>query len=224
MDYSRLGTPVRGIITVLIKVIACASYSYMHDSQCPCPSGAGRGWYKLAGRIFLGAIFLIAGFAKIVGFSAASQMIGQAGIPLPALATVIAVVLEFGGAILLISGFHVRIGAWMLVVFTFLTMVIFHNPANGQMAALMFEKNLAIIGGLLYVVATGAGKYSMGKYNRAVCPLKDKGCPDCNACSTCDCKHSGEQTAHQESQQHQEHHEHHEHQNNEQHHQEHQQW
>ncbi|MBM3272618.1 DoxX family protein [Candidatus Kaiserbacteria bacterium] len=186
----------------------------MHDSQCPCPSGEKRGWFKLVGRVFIGLIFLIAGFAKIVGFWDVAGMIAQAGLPAPALLTILAIIFEFGGALLLISGFHVRIGAWMLIVFTTIVMAVFHNPADGQMAALM--KNLAIVGGLLYVVATGAGKYSLGKYNRAVCPLGDK-CPDCRACSMCDCKHGTDVAAPQNNEQHQgeQHHEHH---------QEHQQW
>lgn len=191
----------------------------MHDSQCPCPSGEKRGWFKLVGRVFIGLIFLIAGFAKIVGFWDAAGMIAQAGLPAPALMNVLAIIFEFGGALLLISGFHVRIGAWMLIVFTTIVTAVFHNPADGQMAALMFEKNLAIVGGLLYVVATGAGKYGLGKWNRAICPLGDK-CPDCRACAACDCRHGGEASVQQD--QHQEHH--HENQNHEQHHQEHQQW
>lgn len=182
------------------------------DMQGHCAAGHGKGWYKLIGRVFLGAVFFIAGLAKIVGFSGATGMIGQAGFPVPALFTVLAIIFEFGGAILLITGFHVRTGAWMLIVFTGLVTAIFHNPADGQMAALMFEKNLAIVGGLLYVAATGAGRYSLAKWNRKYCKGGNM-CLDCRTCPECDHAHA-EAPAAQGEQQHQEHQhqEHHEHQ------------
>lgn len=156
--------------------------------QGHCAGHHGKGWYKLIGRILIAAVFLLAGFGKLTGFAGAEQMIAQGGFPMPALFTVLAIIFEFGGAILLITGFHARTAAWMLIVFTAIATLVYHNPAGGQMAALMFEKNLAIIGGLLYVAVAGAGKYSLAKWNRMYCK-GGKMCPDCSVCTECDHKH-----------------------------------
>jgi len=157
----------------------------MQDSSCQCAGHCGKGWYKLVGRVLLGAIFLISGFMKLTGFAGTEQMLAQAGFPLPALFTVLAIVFEFGGALLVVSGFHARMGAWALIVFTAIATVVFHNPTTGQLNMIMFMKNLAIIGGLLYIAATGAGSYGMAKWNRAVCK-GGKICPDCSVEDTPD--------------------------------------
>ena len=153
----------------------------MHDIIGQCGCHHGKSWYKLIGRVLLGAIFLIAGWAKLTGFAGAEAMIAQGGFPSPALFTVLAIIFELGGALLIISGFHARTGAWALIIFTAIATLAYHNPSDGQIALIMFEKNLAIIGGLLYIVATGAGKYSLAKWNRAMCKGGNM-CADCSAC------------------------------------------
>ena len=163
-------------------------------------------WYKLAGRVLIGSLFLVAGFAKITNVTGAEQMVAQGGFPVPALFTMLAIVFEFGGALLLISGFHARLAAWGLVVFTAIATVAYHNPATSPMAALMFEKNLAIIGGLIYVVAAGAGKYSLAKWNTKFCK-GGKYCPDCRTCGVGQAP--AQEQNQQQEQQHQDHQEHH---------------
>jgi len=64
------------------------------------------------------------------------------------------------------SGFLSRWAALALAAFTLIASLIFHAywslPADQQMAQqLMFIKNIAIIGGLLYVAAFGPGAWSV---------------------------------------------------------------
>lgn len=148
------------------------------DMQTQCAEHHGKGWYKLIGRVLLGLVFLLAGWMKLTGFSAFVGQLGQTGFPLPSLFAVLAIIFEFGGALLLISGFHVRLAAWMLIIFTAIATVVYHDPMSNQVQMMMFMKNLAIIGGLLYVAATGAGKYGLAKWNRTYCK-GGKMCPDC---------------------------------------------
>ena len=77
-----------------------------------------------------------------------------------------AVVLEIGGSLSVIAGFKARWGALALIVFTIPTTLIFHaywavDPAQMQIQQIMFMKNLAMVGGLLIVMAFGAGPLSV---------------------------------------------------------------
>jgi len=73
----------------------------------------------------------------------------------------VALVVELVGSVLLIVGFQVRIVAAVLAVFTLVTALFFHNNFGDQNQMIHFLKNVAILGGLLQVVAFGAGKLSL---------------------------------------------------------------
>jgi putative oxidoreductase len=120
----------------------------------------------LAGRIFITAIFFISGYHKIIGFSAVSGMMAKVGMPMPDLLLVGAIVCEIGGGLMVLLGWNACLGALLLTVFTVPATLIFHNfwgvdAAQYQNQFNHFMKNLAIVGGLLYVMAMGPGPYSL---------------------------------------------------------------
>ncbi len=122
----------------------------------------------LVGRVLVAALFVPAGFGKIAGFSGIVGYIGSAGLPLPQLGAVIAIVVELGLGLMLLAGFKTRIVSIVLAVFTVATAVFFHNywamPADkAYVNQLMFMKNIAIAGGLLAFAAFGAGRFSVDK-------------------------------------------------------------
>ncbi len=121
---------------------------------------------SLLGRLLLAALFLPAGISKMGGFSGTAGYIASAGLPMPELATLIAIVIEIGGAIALILGFGTRWAALALALFTLVASVAFHGfwgmPAEQAMLQqLMFFKNIAVVGGLLTLAAFGAGALSL---------------------------------------------------------------
>lgn len=121
---------------------------------------------SLAARVLMALLFLIAGFGKIGGFEGTVGYIASKGLPLPQLGAVIAVVVEFVGAIALIVGFQTRLVAFIMAVFTVAAGVFFHNywamPADQvYVNQIMFMKNLSIAGGLLMMSAFGAGALSI---------------------------------------------------------------
>ena len=70
------------------------------------------------------------------------------------------------GSIALIIGFQARYAALLLALFTLAASVLFHNfwavAADKQyIQQLMFMKNLAVAGGLLFVFSFGAGPASV---------------------------------------------------------------
>ncbi|MEK7662271.1 MAG: DoxX family protein [Patescibacteria group bacterium] len=116
-----------------------------------CHSWCGHRYSGIAARVFLSALFIIVGFNKLMNFSATAQFVGSAGIPMPEVMTVLAIVFELGGGLMLLFGFRKRLAIAMLVVFTAVATALFHlrGLATDQTQMVMFLKNLAIIGGLL---------------------------------------------------------------------------
>lgn len=120
----------------------------------------------LVGRILLAAIFVSSGLQKIGAFAGTAGYIASRGLPLPEVGAAIAIIVEVGAGIALILGFKARWAALALAVFTLAATFLFHNfwtyPADQQfMQMLMFWKNLAMTGGLLFVYAFGAGSWSI---------------------------------------------------------------
>ncbi len=120
----------------------------------------------LTGRLLLALLFLPAGIGKIGGFAGTVGYIGSVGLPLPQLATVLAIVVEVGGGLALLAGYGTRLAALALALFTLVATFVFHNfwampPEQVMMQQLMFFKNIAVVGGLLVLAAHGAGAYSV---------------------------------------------------------------
>lgn len=121
---------------------------------------------SLIARVLLALLFVPAGISKISGFSGTAGYIGSVGLPLPELGAVIAIVVEVGAGIALLLGIGTRWAALALALFTLVASFFFHAywalPAEQQMMQqLMFMKNIAISGGLLALVAFGAGGWSI---------------------------------------------------------------
>ena len=121
---------------------------------------------SLAGRLLLSMLFLPAGIGKITGFAGTVAYITSVGLPLPALAAIIAVIVEILGGVALIAGFGTRIAALALALFTLVASFFFHAywavPADQQLIPqLLFFKNIAVVGGLLAIAANGAGAWSL---------------------------------------------------------------
>jgi putative oxidoreductase len=116
-------------------------------------------------RVLLAAIFVISGFGKFADLGGTAGYIASVGLPLPQVLAVAAASLELVGGVMLIVGWQARWAALALAVFTFVASLLFHNfwamPAEQQfMQQLMFMKNLAITGGLLFAFGTGPGGLS----------------------------------------------------------------
>lgn len=119
-----------------------------------------------AARILMAILFLLSGVSKIGDFAGTVGYIASKEQPMPEVGAVIALVVEVGGALALITGFHTRLIALIMAVFTVAAAVFFHNfwavpAADVIVNQVMFLKNLSITGGLLMFVAFGAGGISL---------------------------------------------------------------
>jgi putative oxidoreductase len=122
----------------------------------------------LVGRILLAALFVPAGFGKLMGFAGTVGYIASVGLPVPQVAAVVAILVELGLGLALLVGFKTRWAAIGIALFTLVATFAFHN--YWAMAAdkafvnqLMFFKNIAVVGGLLVVWAFGPGRLSIDK-------------------------------------------------------------
>lgn len=116
---------------------------------------------SLIGRILLSAIFILSGFSKLAAPAMMIGYIGSVGLPFPPLALALAVIIEIGGGIALIAGYRTRAVAAVLALFSVMTALAFHNALGDQNQFIHFFKNIAMAGGLLQVVAFGAGRFSI---------------------------------------------------------------
>jgi putative oxidoreductase len=138
----------------------------MSDIALSAPRSApvandGASTAALIGRLFMAAIFLISGYGKAVAAGGTIAYIEAAGLPAPALAYAVALIVEIGGGLLLIAGYQTRLVAAMLAAFTLAAAAGFHADFGDQNQTIHFLKNVAMAGGLLQLVAFGAGRLGL---------------------------------------------------------------
>lgn len=126
----------------------------------------------LVGRILLALMFLLSGISKLSGLEGTAGYIASKGLPMPQVLAILAAVVEFVAALMVIVGWRARWGALALIVFTLLATFLFHNfwampEAQKMMQQQAFMKNIAAVGGLLLVFAFGPGPLSLDARRRA---------------------------------------------------------
>jgi putative oxidoreductase len=122
----------------------------------------------LVGRVLLANIFLVSGFKKITGFAATAGFMTSKGLPMADVLLAATIIIEVGGGLMLLAGWQARWAATALVLWMIPVTYVFHAywglPVDQvPMQFIQFQKNLAIMGGLLYVIAFGPGPYGLGK-------------------------------------------------------------
>lgn len=117
----------------------------------------------LIARILIGGMFLMSGIQKIFAFEGIVAFTESVGMPYPAVAVVLAMLFEILGGLSILLGYKIGYGATVLIVHTLVASYYFHTNFADQVQMTFFIKNMAIIGGLLYMTAFGAGHFSLGK-------------------------------------------------------------
>lgn len=120
----------------------------------------------LLGRILIAAVFLASGYVKLTAMAGTAAYVASKGLPMPEALTIAAGALEVLAGVMLVIGWQARWAAAALLAFTAMATLVFHAfwavpPEQVQGQTVHFTKNLAIIGGLLYVMSCGAGPLSV---------------------------------------------------------------
>ncbi|MRV73408.1 DoxX family membrane protein [Duganella sp. FT92W] len=120
------------------------------------------------GRILLATIFIFSGIGKLLAPAATIGYIASSGLPAAPLALAGAIALELGGGLMLAIGIRTRLVAALLAAFSIVTGLAFHHAIGDQNQLIHLLKNIAMAGGLLQVVAFGAGAFSFDNRARPV--------------------------------------------------------
>jgi putative oxidoreductase len=128
---------------------------------------AFRGLVSVTGRALLCAIFLLSALGnKIPNFEGVASVMAKAGIPAPQFMLVGAIVFLIAGSLSVVLGFKARFGAGLLLVFLILATYFFHDfwtmeGQEQQEQTIQFMKNLSMMGAMLFIMANGAGAWSL---------------------------------------------------------------
>ena len=119
-------------------------------------------------RNFLALLFVVSGVGKITGYAGTATYMASKGLPMVDILLPLVILVEVGGGLLLALGWKARWAALALLLFLVPTTLIFHqfwgiDPKLVQMQKIHFLKNVAIMGGMLMVLAIGAGAWSVDR-------------------------------------------------------------
>lgn len=137
-----------------------------HHTQNALNSHAVVAALPLVGRVLISAIYILSGLSKLGAPAATIGYITSAGLPFASLGLAVAIVTEVLGGAALVLGYRTRLVATGLALFTLATAFAFHGNIADQNQFIHFFKNLAMAGGLLQIIAFGAGRYSLDNRNR----------------------------------------------------------
>lgn len=108
----------------------------------------------MIGRMLIGLLFAFSGVGILTGgIEGFAGMIEMKDIPAPILVAWLVVVIKIAAGSALILGYKTRYAALALMVFTLVATLLYHMDLQD----VNLFKNLAIVGGLLYVYVYGPG-------------------------------------------------------------------
>ena len=127
------------------------------------------------GRLLMTYIFATSGLAKIVAWDGNIAYMSTRHLPFIPELLAIAMLIELGGSVCLVTGYQARLAATIMFLYMAVLTILFHNywsaPANlAGMLETHFRKNLAIMGGLLFVAAFGPGQWAINDLRRKKTP------------------------------------------------------
>lgn len=113
---------------------------------------------SLVARVLMAYIFLMSGWMKINAYSATAGYMESKGVPGELLP--LSILIVAGGGLALFFGFQARLAALGLAIFTFICGFIFHGTGTPD-DTINLMKNIAMTGGLLFLMLHGAGNFSV---------------------------------------------------------------
>jgi len=143
-----------------------------------------RGFLSLFARLMIAAIFLMSAVAgKIMNFGGTVEKMAAEGVPSPTILLGGAIAFLILGSLSIVLGFKGRIGAFLLLCFLAAATYYFHDfwklppdtpPAVMQGEVIAFMKNLALMGTMVFLLANGAGPWSIDAARNAARSAADE--------------------------------------------------
>lgn len=122
----------------------------------------------LLGRLLIAAIFVPNGFGKLTHIDGFTHVLASRGVPAPHALAIVGASIEFFGSLAIVFGLLTRYAALLMAAFTLAAALIAHRfwQVSGAAEAAQytqFMKNMAIIGGFLFLFVAGPGRWSIGR-------------------------------------------------------------
>jgi putative oxidoreductase len=123
----------------------------------------------LVARVALGVIFVLSGYLKLTGLAAFSASLTARGVPAAWLWGPVGAVVEFVGGLLIVLGLGTRYAALLMILFVIVATAIAHrfwefaDPQQFRTQQSQFFKNLSIIGGFVFLLAAGGGRFALDR-------------------------------------------------------------
>ena len=120
----------------------------------------------LVARLCFGIAFLWSAVDKITNWRGATSYMESKRIPKVSLILPLSIAIQMIGGISILLGFHAKIGALLLILYTIGTGLKMHDfwTMSGDERATektLLLKDVAILGGLLVILALGVGTFAM---------------------------------------------------------------
>lgn len=129
---------------------------------------AKQAYAILAARVCLSAVFIMSGLHKLFDFEGTVAQFAGLGLPLPSAATALTIIVWLAGGLGILLGYRARGAAILLIGYTLAATFIAHSfwmfPPEARTPHINgFFLNVAVIGGLLLVIAHGPGRHALGR-------------------------------------------------------------
>jgi putative oxidoreductase len=114
-------------------------------------------------RLLMSSLFIWDGIVQARNPPGTIQYFTSVHVPVPDVAVWVSIAIHLIGGLALLVGFKTRWAAALLILLCLGTAFGVHLPIGDRANMIHFYKNLAMAGGLLYVVAFGAGSVSVDR-------------------------------------------------------------
>jgi len=114
-------------------------------------------------RVLMSSLFIWDGVLQLRNPVGTAQYFASVHVPVPDVAVWVSIAIHLLGGLALLAGVKTRWAAALLILLCLGTAFGVHLPVGDQANMINFYKNLVMTGGLLYVVAYGAGSMSVDK-------------------------------------------------------------
>ena len=108
-------------------------------------------------RILLGGFFIFSAYSNIANFG---DIIGSTHVPVAPILVILGILLKFSLGTMLIVRYHTRYAAFVLSLYLVTASIIFYGPHlwnDNNFLELIFFRNIAILGGLLFIYSHSRG-------------------------------------------------------------------
>ena len=123
----------------------------------------------LLGRVAMSVLFIHGGWGKLLAPAATQAMLASHHLPMVKYGWMLAVAVELGGGLALLFGLFTRPVGLLLAIWCVATALIAHTNLADRNQEIHLLKNMAMMGGFLYVAAFGAGAWSLdARWSRRV--------------------------------------------------------